>query len=206
MAFVPAPNIVQCEIRALLDGQHVENRFYVNCLHEPTTADLNTIANALSGVVSTDWVPLLPLSWIGNEFFLRSLHTENSPQLTVPLPAGSFTGTHGIPQLPNNCTLCVSLRSSFAGRSARGRMYWQALCEDQVTLNQVLPTPAADITNAVRAIDVAMTANSFDFTIVSFINNGAPRVGGPVYFSINSVLIVDTVIDSQRRRLPGRGN
>jgi hypothetical protein len=43
------------------------------------------------------------------------------------------------------------------------------------------------------------------WVIVSYITDNAPRVGGPVYFEVNDILIVDDVIDSQRRRLPGRG-
>jgi len=206
MAFVAAPNIVQVEIRAILDGQHVENRIYINCLHEPTAADFNNIGNALSGVVSSDWVPLLPTTWVGNEFFLRSLHTQNAIQETIPLPSGSFTGTNINAAMPNNVTLCVSLRSSFAGRSARGRLYWQALTKNQVTESTMNTADANAITAAVQAIDVAMTANGYDWSIVSFVSNKAPRVGGPVYFSINNVLITDFVVDSQRRRLPGRGN
>jgi hypothetical protein len=206
MAFVPAPNVVLVELRALLSGEHVENRIHVNCLHEPTSADLVDIATGITNAYTSDWLSLMPTTWVANEIFLRSLHEENAIQLTVPLGGAPWTGTHASPQLPNNCTLCVSLRSSFAGRSARGRLYWQALCEDQVDQNTVVTTPAGLITDAVRAIDVEMTALGFDFCIVSYINNGVPRVGGPVYFSINSVIIVDPIVDSQRRRLPGRGN
>lgn len=205
MPFIAAPNIVQCELRGILDGQHVENRIYVNCLHEPVIGDLNAIAGALSNSVSSNWVPLMPTSWRLNEFFLRSLQSINAIQATYPQPSGSFTGTDTNPQLPNNCTICVSLRSNFAGRSARGRLYWQALTEGNVTGNTVLTSPGNAIVSAVQSLDVNITALGFEWSIVSFRSNGVVRPGGPVYFPVNGVLLVDNTVDSQRRRLPGRG-
>jgi len=47
----------------------------------------------------------------------------------------------------------------------------------------------------------AMNAISSAPIIVSFENNGGPRVGGPVKFFITDALMTDTVIDSQRGRL-----
>jgi hypothetical protein len=205
MTFVPAPNVVMVEERGLLDGQFVENRFYVNVLHEPTSADLIAIASAMGTVITTEWVPILPTTWSLREQFMRSMHEENAVQLTFPVTPGTVVGENGNAQLPNNCTLCVSLRSSFAGRSARGRFYWPALHEAQVVGNTVNTSDAADIVQAVQAIDVQLSAIGYDLIICSFITNGAPRVGGPVYFSVNSIFVTDFVVDSQRRRLPGRG-
>lgn len=207
MPFVAAPNIVQCELRQLLDGQRIENRIFVNCFAEPTVADMNAIAGALSGAVSTNWVPLLPTTWRLTEFYLKSLHTQNAPEATYPQPAGSFTGTLGQPQLPNSNTLCISLRSNFSGRSARGRLYWPCLTEGQVVGNLVDQTVVNNIVSAVQDIDARISSTTaFEWVIVSFVSGGVPRPGGPVYFLVNGILAVDNVIDSQRRRLPGRGN
>jgi len=205
MPFIPAPNIVQVEIRALMDGQHVENRIFVNVFHEPTVADLTLVANPISNVVLTNWVPLMPSTVVFTELFCRSMHVQNGPQATFPIPVGSGTGTNISPSLPNNVALCVSLRSNFAGRSARGRLYWLALTETDVTESRVSSTKVTAITTAVQALDTAIQGAGFDWQIVSFFTNNAPRVGGPVYFSVNGILIVDNVVDSQRRRLPGRG-
>jgi len=43
------------------------------------------------------------------------------------------------------------------------------------------------------------------WVIASYFQNGAPRVGGPVYFVVDQIVFVDGIVDSQRRRLPGRG-
>lgn len=205
MAFVPAPNIVLCEMRYTLDTEKCENRIHVNVLHEPTPADFANLSGAISNAIITLWLPLLPATVQYRELFFRSLQSQNAPQQTFPIPAGVGIGTHGSQQLPNNVTICVSLRSTAAGRSARGRLYWPALCEDEVTNNHVIPPFDAEIVAAVKLLDENITAVGSDWQIVSFFQNKAPRPGGPVYFSVSNILLADTVVDSQRRRLPGRG-
>lgn len=205
MAFTPAPNIVLVELRGLLDGQRVENRIHVNVFHEPTVGDMDDIDTNISSIITTFWVPLLPPSWAMTEIFMRSLHTENDIQQTYPKSAGTFTGTNAGVALPNNVTFCVSLRTGFAGRSARGRLYWPALIETLVTGNTLDTGYVADIVEAVDGLRSNIALLSYAWVIVSYINGGAPRVGGPVYFLVDTVLAVDAVVDSMRRRLPGRG-
>lgn len=204
MTFIPAPNIVRVELRATKEGQFVENRFHVNCFHTPTTTDLANIGSVVTTIALGDWLPLLPSNLALREIVLTSLQTENDIQLIGPFEAGTVGTASGDP-LPNNNSLCISLRSGFTGRSARGRLYWMGLTESQVTQSSVNSTPAEDIRAAVDSIRTTLDTNSYALTIVSYFTNGDPRVGGPVYFEVNACTLVDTVIDSQRRRLPGRG-
>lgn len=205
MPFVAAPNIVQCEMRYTLDGQKCENRININVLHEPTVSDFSVIAGAVSNALITAWLPLLPTTLVYTEFFMRSLHVQNGPQATFPLNPSQGTGTNIGLALPNNCTLCVSLRSNFAGRSARGRLYWPCLLENVVDLSHVSAPHVLAISEAVRLVDTNLTIEGMEWVIVSYFQNLLPRPGGPVYFSVNDILVVDDVVDSMRRRLPGRG-
>lgn len=204
MPFTPAPNIVQVELRARKAGQKVENRWFVNCLHEPTTSDFAAIALQVFTVLRASWLPFLPSDVAITELFLRSMQSINAIQLTVaalPTDVGSSTGTPG----PNQNTLCVSLRSTSSGRSARGRLYWLGLSEDQYTVNTMVASARTQIRDAVEAMRFALSNDNHPWTIVSFFSGGGPRPGGPVYFLVSTVLTVDDVIDSQRRRMPGRG-
>jgi len=204
MAFVPAPNIVMCEIRASKAGQLVENRFHIDVLHQPVPGDLSALAGLLVPNIVAGFLPNLPTDVTLTEFHQRSLHTQNDIELTTPFPAGS-TGTMSGEPLPNNCSYCVSLRSTSVGRSARGRLYWLGLSADQVVTNNVDATHRTAITAAVESLRAQIAAASSVMVIVSYRQNNAPRVGGPVYFVVSTVLTVDDVVDSQRRRLPGRG-
>lgn len=205
MPFVAAPNIVQVEMRYTLDAQKCENRIMVNVLHEPTVADMTAIASNVSNALITEWLPLLPNTLVYTELFCRSMHVQNGPQASFPITPAQGTGTNIGSALPNSNTLCVSLRSNLAGRSARGRLYWPALMETVVVGNTVDTAHVTAITNAVRAIDVNLTAAGFLWEIVSFFSNKVPRPGGPVYFEVSDILVVDRIVDSMRRRLPGRG-
>jgi len=205
MAFVPAPNIVAVELRCTLDGQNVENTWHVNVFHEPTVADLVALANNIATVVIGSWLTNLSDQLTFREIHLRSLHTANGVEHTAAFPANT-TGSLVSPVMPSNVTLCVSLRSQSSGRSARGRLYWMTLTELDVVGNTVASGRVGTIVGAVQDMIDQMVTIGYAWVIVSYITNNAPRVGGPVYFIVTTALVVDSIVDSQRRRLPGRGN
>lgn len=205
MPFVPAPNIVQVELRCTLDGQNVENRFHVNVFHTPTAADLTNVANRVSNVVINNWIPQLPVALTLRAIHCRSLHVQNGVEADFPFPVptnGSLIGD----VLPSNVTICVSVRTGASGRSARGRVYWMGLREADVVGNTLDAARGGTIVAAVQAMINGLVTDGFAWTIVSYISNGIPRPGGPVYFVATTALLVDNVVDSQRGRLPGRGS
>lgn len=200
MPFVAAPNIVQVEVRGTKDGRNVENRIFVNVFHAPTAADLTAISVALGPIINAEWRPLLPTDVNLVELHLRSMHTQNDIELSSPFFVPS-PGTAGGPPLPNLNTVCASLRTAFTGRSARGRLYWMGLTEQIVTGNIVDLAFLNSVQSALRSVRNAITALGFGWTIVSYIANGAPRVGGPVYFLVQDIIFVDSIVDSQRGRM-----
>lgn len=205
MPFVPAPNIVMVELRCTLDSQKVENRFNVNVFHEPTAADLTSIGNNVITQVINNWIPTMPDAVTLREIHMRSLHTANGIELTVPFPVPSNGSLIG-PVTPSNVTICVSLRSNASGRSARGRLYWIGLREQDVDTNTLQTARGGTIVAAIQAMVDQLEAAGYAWTIVSYRANNVPRPGGPVYFLVQTALLVDNTVDSQRRRLPGRGS
>jgi hypothetical protein len=203
MAFVAAPNIVQVEIMAALDGQRIENRVHVNCLHQPTSADLASIGTIVTSWCTSSYVDKLPAEVLIDTIRMTSLHTQNDIQLVSPV---NIQGLQTGGAMPNEVTFCVSLRSAVIGRSARGRFYVLALARDVVTDNRISATQRTNLVNAVQGLRNALEAAAFPMTIVSYVNNGAPRAGGPVYFLVTSTTSQDDIVDSQRRRKPGVGS
>lgn len=117
-----------------------------------------------------------------------------------PIQGGGNT-----PVLPANVTLAVSLRTPFAGRSFRGRTYWIGLPEGSVTGDFVNASSAQNILTAVRAlIDVVPQPLNAQLVVVSRFANGQPRAVG-VATPVTSAILVDTRVDTQRRRLVGVG-
>jgi len=205
MAFIPAPNLVSVEFRTTWDGQQTENRINVDLLTAPTAANVQALATACH----TWWVgnvtALTPASLILREVFVRDQSTLNGFAATAA-PTGSVPGTLSGNSLPNNVAICASIRTLFTGRSARGRWYWQGLTESQVTGNTVDAGTLASIDAALTNLASVVAALSHFWVIASYFSGGVPRPGGPVYFVVNDIIFVDATVDSQRRRLPGRGS
>lgn len=204
MPFVAIPNVVQVEIRALKALQHIENRIFIKLAAPATSSDLVTLANVVITPLVANWLPNLPQDLNITEIVLTAMDTENGIQLTAPFPAPTGGQAIGEP-LPNNDTICVSLRTGFRGRNARGRLYWLGLTIEQVSTNTLDTTPSANIVAAVESLRTNITGASATWVVVSRFNNGVLRPEGPVTFPITTVLLTDNVVDSQRRRLPGRG-
>lgn len=200
MPFVPTPNIVMVELRCTMAGVPVENRFHVNVFHEPTPADLTNVANRVSTHVINDWIPNLPVALTIRSMHLRSLHNLNGIEADFPFPVPT-NGSLVSPVLPNNVTICVSIRSGASGRSARGRLYWLGLVEGDVTESTLSGTRGGLIVDAVQAMIDGLATDGFAWTIVSYQSGGVPRPGGPVYFVAQTALLVDNTTDSQRGRL-----
>ena len=204
MAFVPAPNIVMCEARATMDGQQVENRFMC---HSPTainSAKLEDVAVAVWDWWELTYAGVLTSNVLLREVVATDMGEQNGEQFTYA-PDSTTTGTFGGAPLPNEVSLCISLRTGVRGRSARGRYYQLCVGEEgRGSTNTVSTTYAAACVAAGQALITAL-AGIAPLTIVSYRANNAPRPGGPVYFEVTSAILVDNVLDSMRSRKPGVG-
>lgn len=207
MPFVPSPNIVQVEVRAILDGQRIENRFMINVHQQPTPAICNTVAVIVGNWVIAEYAPLLPVAVQLTEVYVKSLEEQNGPEHTFTYATPLFGGRVE-EVLPNETSFCISLRTGNIGRSARGRVYVLAICKVSQLGNRIAVADANNFRDAFDALRATLTESEepYDWSIVSYRANNAPRPGGPVYFPVTTVTYVDTILDSQRRRKPGNGS
>lgn len=204
MPFVPAPNIVMVEARCTLDGQNIENRWHFNAQTTPTAAIVDDITNFVSVWVQNQYFDWLPATVQLREVVGTDLTVENGYQSTI-VPSGTVVGAVGGLVLPNEVTICVSLRSAVRGRSARGRSYVLALPSAQVTNNTLSSVWVDGLTASFQILIDDMDTNGFPMMIVSYRNDKNPRPGGPVYFQVVTAVVVDAIVDSMRRRKPGVG-
>lgn len=113
---------------------------------------------------------------------------------TVGLPIG---GANPNIHEPFNVTSTISWRTGLAGRKFRGRNYVVGLCEnntnedDTVSSDTVIALSAAAQNLLTRAATLA--ANLVVFHLAN--NTFTPVIS----------YVIENIIDSQRRRLPGRG-
>lgn len=204
MAFVAAPNIIMAEARAISDGQHVENRFMCHSPSTITRQMLEDVAVAVWDWWENTYAGVLCSSVLLTEVVTTDMGEQNGEQFTYA-PDTTTTGTFGGAPLPNEVSLCISLRTGVRGRSARGRYYQLCVGEEgRGSTNTVSTTYASASVAAGQALITALN-DLAPLTIVSYNANGGPRPGGPVYFEVIQAVLVDNVLDSMRSRKPGVG-
>lgn len=205
MPFVPATKVVMAEFRAVLDGEKVENTMYFQFADVgPSVAQMQTLGETLRDAWIANALPQLPPVYAFTEMYLTNLTTQTSPTVSVAVPAGQVGGIAS-PALPNSVTLCTSFRTAGRGRASRGRLFWPALTEPDVTGNVVSTARANGILGAIVAVVAAAeTGGLWSHVVVSRFLNGVPRASALIQV-VTSYVQVDSYVDSQRRRLPGRG-
>lgn len=203
MPFVPVLNVFKADMRFLVTGQECQMSQYIaDTTDTPGAEDLAiSQVQSLWGDLRLIFSPDVALT----EIVLTDLSTQNAPGRSLAIsPAEGGTNVSAGEALPNNVSLCVSFRTNLRGRSFRGRNYLPPLPEQLVDGNTVLPATVAAIVDAYEAFLAGVTGVGLTWVVVSRFSNGAPRVTG-LATEVTSVIVTDPTVDSQRRRLPGRG-
>ncbi len=118
-----------------------------------------------------------------------------------------LAGTSGSPSMPNNVTAAASFRTAFRGRSFRGRAFVVGLTEAGITANAIEPTVITAWLNfweAMRVLEPTGGEATYQLAVVSYMSGGVLRPV-PIATPVTSITM-DGIVDTQRRRLPGRGN
>lgn len=204
MAFIPVENVAQFDIRYALDSQQVENTIYCERLagwDATALLDAATIIRVnLVDVITALMTPLI----VWRSILCTDLTAFDGTQVeyfgTGEVP-GTSTGSH----MPNNVAWVVKFITETRGRSFRGRNYIPGLTGESIEDNLMSTESADTIVTAYQDTFDDLDAAAYIPVVVSRYHLNAPRVAG-VATPISSVTYTDLVVDSQRRRLPGRGH
>jgi hypothetical protein len=178
----------------------------VDMQSQPNLPEMNDLAQTCWNWWENNHAALLVPQVGLREVVVTSLHVQNGPQVTYA-PDTTTVGTLGGFALPNEVSMCVSLRTGVRGRSARGRWYMLSISDDQLAnTNEIDGAAATAMITSLNALLTAITGGGWVPVIVSYRTNNAPRPGGPVYFVITTATVVDNILDSMRRRKPGVGS
>lgn len=205
MAHIPTPNGVKVCMRYTQSGEDVCNVFHVNANAEPTEAMLDAIAQAFF-----DWwsVEMRPLQHAATSLTAIEVTDISGPdEEGIIFSAGlPLAGTHSGGSLPNNVTLATKLATGLTGRSRRGRSYLVGLPDSMLETGSqtVADSYITLLQGAFADLLTALAVEGFNLAVLSLISGGVPRTEG-VLTDVTSVVTND-VVDSQRRRLPGRGS
>lgn len=206
MAFIPVTNVVQFSVRYTPpDGVSlVENVLHFLSTSPPySPAQMLTAATELYTLWVANILPSLSNRWALKEVYAVDLTTQSGPTTTYVPPTPDVGGLDS-QSVPQNCALCLTLRTAQRGRSYRGRCYIPGLAEASVDASILTSAVGIDLRDGLGDVIIGMSAISWIASIVSRQENGTPRTSGLVT-PITNVAVRDFVIDSQRRRTPGRG-
>lgn len=206
--FIAIPNTVQVAIRGTIDGEQCQNTLYFRSQVDPwTTPSMNTLASYLEDwwtVSARDW---LPAQYQFIEIFVSDQSSINGFVVTrsAATPWSGLRATGG--PMPNSTTFTISFRTSLRGRGNQGRNYWPGFVKNDVIGNEIALGAAEGIKDAyAELIDSgpAVPMPTVKWVVASRYLNKLPRPVG-VTTQITEVTYRDRIVDSQRRRLPGRG-
>lgn len=203
MVFQAVPDTAEVTIVADLAGQVCTNTlFYKNAAAWGET-ELQELVDAIWAVWAVFVDDELHSNYILQRVEAKDLRTAIGVQAVTdetPVP-GTKTGT----TVPNNVALAVARRSGLTGRSTRGRLFIPLTTEANTESTNVASTSFATACESVLdAMDAAMSAIDWTAVIVSRVQN-LETLPVALTYDIVSWIVVDRVLDSMRRRLPGRG-
>jgi len=204
MPFQPATGIVQAEVRMVLDSQRVENVFHFSGPSSSDPVAIAALADALRISWTNDVLPIVSSALQLNSVYVRSLDAAIAPA-SESFPANAQVGGNTQPVLPSNVSWCLKFTTGLTGRSGRGRSFVVGLCENQVTANLIAAGTADDLLIAYQSFFATAAGQGWQPVVLSRVQGG-DELPVALGYAITGVGFSDRVVDSQRRRLPQRGD
>lgn len=201
MANVYNPDVVSVTLRAKasFSSRPVTTTLYFRSTEAGDSAEQTNLLDALELWIDVEWQPIVANTWTMQNMQLRHL---SGPFGAVIDRSVSYLGAIAEASLDTGRALTVSFRTGFAGRSRRGRAYHYGLVEADIGGNLYDNAPAESIREAYEAIIGIVTPINWTWVVYSRYEDGLPREEG-LATPITNVILTDTKVDSQRRRLKG---
>jgi hypothetical protein len=205
--FIPVPNTCLIEMVYSANGQIVENTFHVQKGSPFTGPQLNSLCDSFASWDTANWRANRVAGAVLTNIKGRALDAAIAPIGQATIAAGlPHVGIAGGVQQPNNVTFALKLLTGLAGRSTRGRIYAVGMSASSVTAgtNDITAALANNMVTALNTLITNITALGYQLVVTSYRTGGAWRTTG-VNYVITIAAYSDLHIDSQRRRLTGRG-
>jgi hypothetical protein len=203
MPFIPATNCAKVDFLQTQTGQRISNTLWFQYTHPLTTTDLSDLADAMETWWTASMAPNLRGSLALQEIDVTDMSSQSGAKfvkiINPPVP-GTVSGTDE----PNHTAAAATFRTEKRGRSYRGRNYLGGIAvtktTDSVTL---LDAWVSAVISAFTAVTPALSGLDAVWVVVSHYLNKVAR--STAHAEPITAVSMDTSIDSQRRRLKGRG-
>lgn len=201
-SFVPGTGVVKVDLIFKLNGQQIMNGLHFVWEAPVGASEFITFAGELVQWYTTYMKPNVPAGLVLENIRVTDMGSENGIQIqyTTGLPlAGSFVTS----TMPGNVTAAVKFTTDKRGKSYTGRIFWPALASSTVSDGIIAEGTSIVMKEAFEAlIDYAFTGGPV-WVVASKIAGGVLRSALETTAIRN--VSVDRQVDSQKRRLAGRG-
>lgn len=188
----------------LKNSQIVQNVFAVAATHPLTSADATAIKDTVEA-----WITSTLQAVQSTDVRYMSL-TVRDPNPNGPRYDFAGDNTLGIDNsgpLPNEVTFALKKASALSGRKFRGRFYHIGVTAGMLSpsdKNILTATAVFALVSTYEALKTALATAGFPMQIIQRnYTTDPPSLQSMV--PVLSILATDSVVDSQRRRGPGRG-
>jgi hypothetical protein len=204
MPFIPFENVAEVLISQSMSGQVVDDVISFLFDSPLTESILNNLAVAVIAKWIDSWSAVLSQDLDLNTVKATDLTTSSSPAVIVAAPAGT-DGADSDEALPLNAAIVITEYTPLRGRSYRGRYYVCGM-PNNITADRgsILTAYQTDLLGAFTDFITGIeTSSGAAHVVLSRQNDGVVRTTGVATEISSYACNVD--IDSQRRRLKGRG-
>lgn len=205
--FQPCDKTVEISVQGTYDGQLVENKFYAQAVEVITSTMVDAMATVVAGWVHDTMLAHCNPSYVHSRVVARDLTSEASFESIDSSHAGEAGTVTGTPQ-PGNVTIAIHRATEFSGKKQKSRIYWPGLVNTYLSSPDVLTTVAA--TALIADLEALRTAILDDSSATwaygypqRFIDK--VRLTAANFIPVFGHTVTDLNLDSQRRRLKGRG-
>lgn len=202
-----ADKVIEVLVQGILNGQNIENTFYVHAADVVTAAMVAEIAEIVGNWVADTFLAVVGNNYVHNRVVARDLSTIGSFEAIIGTASGT-AGSAGAVDGAGNETLAFHRRTDRSGVYQKSRIYWPNIeILGKATNNAVTSGWAAEKIAALQTLFDNIAAG----TLSTYLNGYVQRVVAGVPLAVGLFVeclgwtTTDLFIDSMRRRLTGRG-
>lgn len=197
------PNVCRVVMVFARDTRQTINTFNVESNAVWDLTRMNAVANLFKLWWGNYYAPAVPTNVALTTVQVRLLDPTNPLAVDLPVSPASPGSRTGTPE-PGNVTLTVSWRTGLAGRAYRGRIYSAGVSENDVTTTDTATSTLLALLAIAGAQLISQLATNATPLVIFHRPHTVPH---PLdnRFTVVTSYVMENLIDSQRRRLPGRG-
>lgn len=201
--FIPAADVAKLVMKYLIFNQQVHNVHYFSRSGGYDASALNDLVQAAKDSWLANFITLMSGEVTLMDITATDMSVEDGATSTVTVNT-ACTNAGAILQTIGN-TLAVKFLTGLSGRSFRGRMYVPALFAANVNDGIVDTTLAGIWVDAITAFFDDILADTADQHVIVSYQNDCEWRDNAVVTPVQAYNYTDRFLDSQRRRLTGRG-